>query len=114
MTLLVMEAHQILGELLLRTVWFSLFMCWETNSSLQFPRPKFVCNTPYGYSDKRSFSLKLYFLYSGNETKKPASFLGEGASLVDLDSLMSVKPKPKQPSLKTMPMTTQNAQGKEG
>ncbi|XP_052440679.1 epsin-1-like [Carassius gibelio] len=38
------------------------------------------------------------------ETKKPASFLGEGASLVDLDSLMSVKPKPKQPPLNTIPV----------
>ncbi|XP_056120159.1 epsin-1 isoform X2 [Rhinichthys klamathensis goyatoka] len=46
------------------------------------------------------------------ETKKPASFLGEGASLVDLDSLMSVKPKPKQPPLSSIP--TQKAPGKEG
>ncbi|XP_059411975.1 epsin-1-like isoform X1 [Carassius carassius] len=38
------------------------------------------------------------------ETKKPGSFLGEGASLVDLDSLMSVKPKPKQPPLNTIPI----------
>ncbi|CAM4637168.1 unnamed protein product [Leuciscus chuanchicus] len=43
------------------------------------------------------------------ETKKPASFLGEGASLVDLDSLMSVKPKPKQPPLSSIP--TQKAPG---
>ncbi|XP_067282015.1 epsin-1 [Pseudorasbora parva] len=47
-----------------------------------------------------------------DETKKPASFLGEGASLVDLDSLMSVKPKPKQPPLSAIP--TQKAPGKEG
>ncbi|KAK7124504.1 hypothetical protein R3I94_018768 [Phoxinus phoxinus] len=46
------------------------------------------------------------------EPKKPASFLGEGASLVDLDSLMSVKPKPKQPPLSSIP--TQKAPGKEG
>ncbi|XP_073678011.1 uncharacterized protein epn1b isoform X2 [Garra rufa] len=46
------------------------------------------------------------------DTKKPASFLGEGASLVDLDSLMSVKPKPKQPPLNAI--STQNAPGKEG
>ncbi|XP_077051359.1 uncharacterized protein epn1b isoform X2 [Siphateles boraxobius] len=46
------------------------------------------------------------------ETKKPVSFLGEGASLVDLDSLMSVKPKPKQPPLSSIP--TQKAPGKEG
>ncbi|RXN28568.1 epsin-1-like protein [Labeo rohita] len=39
----------------------------------------------------------------GDETKKPASFLGEVASLVDLDSLMSVKPKPKQPPLNAIP-----------
>ncbi|KAF4100646.1 epsin-1 isoform X1 [Onychostoma macrolepis] len=45
----------------------------------------------------------------GVDTKKPASFLGEGASLVDLDSLMSVKPKPKQPPLNAIP--TQNAPG---
>ncbi|KAI7799010.1 epsin-1 [Triplophysa rosa] len=51
---------------------------------------------------------------NGNETKKPASFLGEGASLVDLDSLMSVKPKPKQPPLNAISTTTQKAQGKEG
>ncbi|XP_073678010.1 uncharacterized protein epn1b isoform X1 [Garra rufa] len=43
------------------------------------------------------------------DTKKPASFLGEGASLVDLDSLMSVKPKPKQPPLNAI--STQNAPG---
>ncbi|XP_050993500.1 epsin-1 isoform X3 [Labeo rohita] len=48
----------------------------------------------------------------GDETKKPASFLGEVASLVDLDSLMSVKPKPKQPPLNAIP--TQKAPGKEG
>ncbi|XP_052389477.1 epsin-1 isoform X2 [Carassius gibelio] len=46
---------------------------------------------------------------TANETKKPASFLGEGASLVDLDSLMSVKPKPKQPPLNSIP--TQKALG---
>ncbi|KAA0710169.1 Epsin-1 EH domain-binding mitotic phosphoprotein EPS-15-interacting protein 1 [Triplophysa tibetana] len=51
---------------------------------------------------------------NGNETKKPASFLGEGASLVDLDSLMSVKPKAKQPPLNAISTTTQKAQGKEG
>ncbi|XP_016348228.1 epsin-1-like [Sinocyclocheilus anshuiensis] len=39
-----------------------------------------------------------------DETQKPASFLGEGASLVDLDSLMSVKPKPKQPPLNAIPI----------
>ncbi|KTG03278.1 hypothetical protein cypCar_00013503, partial [Cyprinus carpio] len=49
---------------------------------------------------------------TADETKKPASFLGEGASLVDLDSLMSVKPKPKQPPLNAIP--TQKAPGKEG
>ncbi|XP_056597999.1 epsin-1 isoform X1 [Triplophysa dalaica] len=47
---------------------------------------------------------------NGNETKK-ASFLGEGASLVDLDSLMSVKPKAKQPPLNAISTTTQKAQG---
>ncbi|XP_016300003.1 epsin-1-like [Sinocyclocheilus anshuiensis] len=46
---------------------------------------------------------------TADETKKPASFLGEGASLVDLDSLMSVKPKPKQPPLNAIP--TQKAPG---
>ncbi|KAK2887493.1 hypothetical protein Q8A67_015721 [Cirrhinus molitorella] len=45
----------------------------------------------------------------GDGTKKPASFLGDGASLVDLDSLMSVKPKPKQPPLNAIP--TQKAPG---
>ncbi|XP_055076436.2 uncharacterized protein epn1b isoform X2 [Misgurnus anguillicaudatus] len=49
-----------------------------------------------------------------DETKKPASFLGEGASLVDLDSLMSVKPKPKMPPLNAISTSTQKAQGKEG
>ncbi|XP_059365280.1 epsin-1 isoform X2 [Carassius carassius] len=46
---------------------------------------------------------------TADEPKKPASFLGEGASLVDLDSLMSVKPKPKQPPLNSIP--TQKAPG---
>ncbi|XP_066531086.1 epsin-1 isoform X2 [Hoplias malabaricus] len=45
------------------------------------------------------------------DTKKPASFLGEGASLVDLDSLMSVKPKPKQPALNVIAASGQKAQG---
>ncbi|XP_067217785.1 epsin-1 [Chanodichthys erythropterus] len=49
---------------------------------------------------------------TADETKKPASFLGAGASLVDLDSLMSVKPKPKQPPLSAI--STQKALGKEG
>ncbi|XP_073787307.1 uncharacterized protein isoform X2 [Danio rerio] len=46
---------------------------------------------------------------NGNNATKPAeetkksSFLGDGASLVDLDSLMSVKPKPKQPPLSAIP-----------
>ncbi|XP_051992408.1 epsin-1-like isoform X2 [Xyrauchen texanus] len=49
-----------------------------------------------------------------DETKKPASFLGEGASLVDFDSLMSVKPKLKQPPLNAISASTQKAQGKDG
>ncbi|XP_030644451.1 epsin-1 [Chanos chanos] len=46
-----------------------------------------------------------------NETgsKKPPSFLGEAASLVDLDSLMSSKPKAKQPPLNAMPTSSQKA-----
>ncbi|KAI4882284.1 hypothetical protein NFI96_003248 [Prochilodus magdalenae] len=47
---------------------------------------------------------------SAMDSKKPATFLGEGASLVDLDSLMSVKPKPKQPSLNALPSSGQKAQ----
>ncbi|KAL7883223.1 hypothetical protein SRHO_G00008810 [Serrasalmus rhombeus] len=43
--------------------------------------------------------------------KKPGSFLGEGASLVDLDSLMSVKPKAKQPSLNSILSSGEKAQG---
>ncbi|XP_007258323.2 epsin-1 [Astyanax mexicanus] len=45
---------------------------------------------------------------SAEDSKRPASFLeGAGASLVDLDSLMSVKPKPKQPPLKSIPSSGQ-------
>ncbi|KAK1805330.1 hypothetical protein P4O66_019665 [Electrophorus voltai] len=48
------------------------------------------------------------------DSKKPPSFLGEGASLVDLDSLMSVKPKQKQLPLSALSASGQKAQGKEG
>ncbi|XP_076864174.1 uncharacterized protein epn1b isoform X2 [Brachyhypopomus gauderio] len=43
------------------------------------------------------------------DSNKPPSFLGEGASLVDLDSLMTDKPKPKQLPLSAL--TGQKAQG---
>ncbi|XP_067112186.1 epsin-1 [Osmerus mordax] len=36
------------------------------------------------------------------EPNKPESFLGAGASLVDMDSLLSSKPKPKQPPLNAL------------
>ncbi|KAK9957885.1 hypothetical protein ABG768_012087 [Culter alburnus] len=60
---------------------------------------------PWGGSSENGDSATK----TADETKKPASFLGAGASLVDLDSLMSVKPKPKQPPLSAI--STQKAPG---
>ncbi|XP_028819537.1 epsin-1 isoform X2 [Denticeps clupeoides] len=49
-----------------------------------------------------------------DESKAGGSFLGDAASLVNLDSLLSTKPKPKQPPLNAIPTTSAAPHGKEG